>query len=69
MFMYFVCRIVEWTEIENMDVDLILSKDLYRNGRNAQQTDKDIMTCKDLRTHVIRYACHPLHLWCLPECS
>ena len=35
MFMYFVCRIVEWTEIENMDVDLILSKDHQRNGRNT----------------------------------
>ena len=34
---------IEWTEIENMDVDLILSKDLYRNGWNAQQTDKNIM--------------------------
>ena len=34
---------IEWTEIENMDVDLILSKDLYRYGRNAQQTDKNII--------------------------
>ena len=43
MFMYFVCRIVEWTEIENMDVDLILSKDHQRNGWNT--TDSYFIKC------------------------